>query len=250
MAAKKTAKTAKKTKTTKTTTRQQKQIDLEGEDMEVRSGSHPIFHDLERQDALRKTASRKDPDIDLLRNLLADADERLCQIANIAGRVRDVLGDKEAKNDEDIPDAVERLHNELQEANDARESLTEDLAAAKQALIEINVERDVIKANAAGAEYRYKHTLTSLVEERDAALAAQAVAAEALKEALSSLDATEHVVSELASVEALATAFATMVGDEKQRQERQGEGPAIIDMTQADPQTIAFFETALAVLEA
>ncbi len=246
MAAKKTKKVAKPAKATRA--QAHKQIEIDGAEVEVRAGSHPVFHDLERKEALRKTASRKDPDIDLLRGLLADADERLGQIQEIVGRTRDALiADEErlkTNADEDIPDAVEDLQGKIVQAQEHNQELSDELGLAKTALKEVE-SKSKMHENAYLCVVVERDTARA---ERDAALAAKVAAAETLKETLSSLHAAEHAVSELAEVEVLATALATMIGAEAQRQTSNGNGPAIIDMTNADEQTIELFQRSLELL--
>lgn len=89
-------------------------------------GAHPIFHDLEREEALRKTRGNKDLNVLMLRNLLEhahdllrelpeDCERRIQEAHDETARLSDELEDVKAKLDKDKDD-VDRLESELVEA--------------------------------------------------------------------------------------------------------------------------------------
>ncbi len=235
-------------KAAKAIAQEAEQLDIEVAAQAARPGrAHPIFHDIERTEALKKTATRKDADIELLRNLLTDADERLAQIHGIVSRTRDALSvGEQGRKDEDIPDAVADLQSKLDKSQ----------VALNEAQLELNANAlrlDVANKRAAKLEAEFDVTQSALhaaADERDLFESYNTGLKNDLAAALESLSEAKHTVSELGEVESLATAFAMLVGDEKQRQARSGPGPAIVDLTHASEDTSAAFEAALAVLEA
>jgi len=118
---------------------------LDGDDDPVKVGAHPIFHDLERMEALAQTAHRcgSDDDIAVLYRLLTDAHERLAEAVDTseADELREQLEAKDVEIDDAHKEANEfEKDNEklTKEIETLKEKLTEETAALNEALSNAN----------------------------------------------------------------------------------------------------------------
>lgn len=106
------------------------------------SGVHPIFGDLERKAALRKTYSigLVDADVGLLYNLLFDADECLNEMSSVLDATLEALGE-ENRDFSVIPLKVKAMHA-------TNEPEVEAMATAFVLLVrDENVQIDLLHAN-------------------------------------------------------------------------------------------------------
>ena len=241
---------------------------------DVRTGSHPIFHDLDRTEALRKTEDNRDPDVLLLRGTLGDAHERIAQLTAIVAQVYDALGDDRAKTFYDVPDAVDTALGLLASFEESTAKLDGELEETKKVLKEVENEREAHKmtilalrvahaeelrnrANMGVEAEDIKEVRRALLAEqtahqatRDSSVALLEQAKEAIDYADAEAKASRAVAAaaradsarldELLEVEPLATAFAYLVSDLAVK----------LDVGEAAEDTVEAFKTALAVLEA
>jgi len=234
---------------------------------DVRTGSHPIFHDLDRTEALRKTEGNRDPDVLLLRGTLGDAHERIAQLTAIVAQVYDALGDDRAKTFYDVPDAVDTALGLLASFEESTAKLDGELEETKKVLKEVENEREAHKmtilalrvahaeelrnraASSGGSEERIEALKSSVarlagmearVAELEGALGYADAEAKASRAVAAAARADSARLDELLEVEPLATAFAYLVSDLAVK----------LDVGEAAEDTVEAFKTALAVLEA
>lgn len=111
-----------------TTKKKNKNIEVPHEELVLEAqlkfanGSHPIFHDLERQEALRKTQAlaRTNPDLAMLHGLLEDAHARLEESSGYSDEVTELRESvdsltEEAKQAEEDLRAAEKERDELKQ---------------------------------------------------------------------------------------------------------------------------------------
>jgi hypothetical protein len=93
-------------------------------------GAHPIFGDLERNDALGKTFEKtlRDEDVCLLHRLLTDAHERLNESTGVMNATLEALGE-ENRDFSAVPKKVEVLRTRVKELHQSLNQAFADHAA-------------------------------------------------------------------------------------------------------------------------
>jgi len=151
-----------------------------------RGGSHINFHDLEREDILRKTEGmvRLNPDIARLHGLLADAHERLADA-------------------HEATDALKVAEEDAHEATDALKVAKEDAEALREAAKDVEQDRDNLskEVDAAAEDLRDSEKERDTLSDRIEAMVDRIV------EMNVEYAERNRQVSELQEVEPLATAF-------------------------------------------
>jgi len=138
----------------------------------VTRGTHVLFHDLERADALKKTAARAavEPDVALLHGLLADADDRLRRMEGALDEALEKLEEHDDQKTGEIEDQALKIRDLKEDAGARQEDFDRMKRRAIKAEDEVMVLRGEASIGSPGAD-TLRQQLARALEARDSAQA-------------------------------------------------------------------------------